>query len=380
MIDPKLARPIILVVIVGMALTAYVLHRRSRVKANEAKAPLSTTEQPGDRDSSGGMGGGDDGRGPGDNQRGPQEGEDYGAEEGPGDPEGRPGTMGPRSEPVCVLHEPSRGSLRFELSGQVGVDGAVRTGQDGITTIVATDTPIEEWAESGNVRVYGVAFTASESFELAFDHTERTVEICAFRTSDYQEFSYAHVGGCLPGGLEVPGEEQKVTRADLSLSMLQLQGAQELIGFNRLVTPELWPGTVERRIRGTVRSSGRVSARYLVSVADFPILENPESERNPSALAVTDGRGGFDLSMLAPEASSLFVCALGLPAPDVNISSLSHLYGMGCTEVSGDGSQPIELVVKGDESVELTTHEKEHFSFLAECLEGGRPEARSDTP
>lgn len=380
--DQKIVRPIILVVIVATALCAYVFYRRGIVNKHEAAAKASSGEQPGDRDMNVGRNrteGGDAPQGV-DDDRGPGEGDnpEYGVEPGVPDPQGQPGTMGPRSKSVCIRKTPtSQTHSRFQVSGTATLNGTVRVGKRGVTTIIATDTPVSKWHEVPRVQVYETLFTKKNEFRLDFRAPTRKVQLCAIRTEDYQEFTYVHVAGCVEAGLAARADGASAVIDNLNIEMIQQQNTLELIGFSVLVPGHAWSGTQQRHVTGKVTVPGKDSGNYLVAVADFPILEQPDAETNPSALYVTAADGTFDIRFLSPPGAALHVCALGLPAAGTDIKKLTHLWGSGCTKVSIPGDAPpaqplelpdIQLQIDGRRQQELTGHEQEHFDFLARCL------------
>lgn len=372
----KALRAIVLIAVVGSALAAYVWVRRSRVKANEAAAPASSGEAPGARDLGSGMGA--DGPGPGpDGEPGPDGADDRGVDPGMPDPEGVPGTMGPRADSVCIRRAPPAEKNRFQLSGKATFAGRVETGREGVTTILATDVPLEQWGSAARVLVYEATFVRGDAFQMDFYSPVRRVHLCAIRTSDYQDFTYAHVGGCLTEPVSARAEGAVEVAADIALPMAQLKTSLEMIGFSGLIPRHVWPGTEERRVSGRILLPGKPAARFLVAVADFPILDNPEAEENPGGLYVTPPGGAFDLRFLSPPDAELHVCAIGFPPLGQPIAEQTHLYGSACTKVAvPGGARPsgrvtiadIRLQLEASQAIELTGHEQEHFEFLSRCL------------
>ncbi len=364
-IDPKLIRPVVLVVVIATALGAYIWHRRAKVRANEAAAP-TVSEQEGDRDAKGGMGPGpEDGRGDeGDGNQGPREGGDHGAEQGSPDPEGQPGTMGPRGESICIRKAApaAADAKRYQTAGKLVVGGTVKTGKTGVTAILAVNAPLEKWPTADKVLVYESIFTLKEAFQLDF-RAAGPVFLCAIRTGDYQEFTTTHLGGCVPAA-----------DGELTITMAQLKTNYELIGLSPQIPQHAWPGTQQRNASGVVTMADKPGARFLIAAADFPILEQPDAEANPSALAITAADGRFDVGFLASAKVPLYICAMGLPPKNESIKTKTHLFGSACTKVQVPsegrvvGVTDVKLALDASKKTELTTHEQEHFDFLSRCL------------
>ncbi|MFT7621772.1 MAG: hypothetical protein ACI9WU_000937 [Myxococcota bacterium] len=373
---------VILVAVVSLA--AYVFWRRARVKAHEAEAPTMELAFEGGRDARGGMGlapdeeAGPDGAPRPEGDRGPSAGPDgqagseqggLGVEEGMPDPEGQPGTMGPRGGSAC-LRSPgsSAGFVDYTASGDLRLVGNVRSGKQGINVVLAVDAPISRWPTADSVTVYGAHFTWGDTWNLTFQAPPASVAriwLCAVRTSSYQEFAGTHVGGCTERILDKP-----------TLELVQLKENIELLGYGKLISGRPWPATQQRRVVGQITLKGKPpGGRYLVAVADYPSLDQPESEQNPGAIAVTAPTGRFDISLLAAPASELYVCALGLPPLGESIRTKKELFGMGCMSVvvpDGAGaafaSPELALTVDPARRVELTAHEQEHYDLLSACL------------
>ncbi len=299
---------------------------------------------------------------------GPKSNPEFGVEPGVPDPDGRPRTMGPRSRSVCVRQAGSAsGSALQRYAGSVQLAPDVRTGKTGVTTVVATDVAVTGWHQASRVQLFESVFTRGATFEVNVRAAPRPLKLCAIRTEDYQGFAYVHAAGCV----ELPA----AGASGLALILSELEQPLELIGFHGLVPAAAWPGSQERRVSGRVTLEGSAGGAFLVALADFPILDNPDAESNPSALAVTAPDGLFDVRFLSRPDAALHVCALGVPAPGVDIRTLAQLRGSACVKVPvpADAGQSarmadVSVALDGKRTLELTHHEQEHFDYLARCL------------
>jgi len=368
-------RPLLLGIVVVSLVSAYIWYRRSA--AQKRKPPqtsqVSAEERhggPDDGNNDGSDRGGKDGSDDGDDRKdGPDL--DRGANPGEHDPEGQPGEHGPRSEPVCIRPAPKSGQQLPDVS----IAGEVTLAKDtvspkgrAVTVLALVNKPVAQWTAGPTVSVYDSAFTDRPEFNIKMSNAPANgAQLCAFQTIDYQEFTYVHAAGCSPSSIK-PGE----TYNNVRIKMNQLESSLELIGFSGFVPVSSWPGSQKRTVSGTVKSPTGLA---LVAVANTPIVDQPDVEANPGALALTDAKGAFRVQFLAKPSDPLYVCALGLPLDTATISKLPSLKGAKCQKVpvtlfgqnAADASN-VSVSLTEERIYKMTDHEREHYSFLAECL------------
>ncbi len=386
----EVLRTTLVIVVLVSGLLGYVLHRRSQLRTSQStvapgEVPGAQSSGPArgglagpGREGDGPEGGGPEGEGPeGEGPEGDGPGPARGVEPGEPDPQGRPGIEGPRSQSACMQPVPGGGPVRFQVSGTATLAASVRTGRGGATVVLATELPLEQWTRTPRVRILAHQSLRDGPFRLDFQTTARAVTLCALRTTEYQEFASTVVAGCATEPVVVSPGTSSATKDGVSISMTQLETAIETIGLARIARAEAWPGTTSRRVTGTVSMEGDPTARFLVVLAKSPVLDQPDSEANPGAIFLTRTDGRFDVSMLAEPADPLFACALWLPTRVDEISKRGSLFRSPCkalTVPSRAASVPTEVAgvrieLTSRSEVKLTEHEREHFTFLARCLE-----------
>ena len=312
MLQNQSLRSILLGTVVVGVLGAYVWHRRSTI---QKRSPQASVAVEGDRDdgpdgngpNGNGPGGpGPDGNGPdgpgpdGNGPGGP--GPDGNGPDGPGpdgngpgsdgnganqgvgvgepDPAGRPGLDGPRSTSTCMVRG-AAGPYRYQVSGSVAIVNAdpniAKLGKKAVTTVVATNVPVEQWDRVPKVLVYESFFLTGDSFRFDFASSEGAVYLCAFQTTDYQEFTYVHTAGCTAQAIASRGPGTRKDADNLRLELKTLENTSELLGFSSFIRPDLWPGTSRRAFTGKVTLPGAsAGTRYLLAFANKPILEAKE--------------------------------------------------------------------------------------------------------
>ena len=132
-------------------------------------------------------------------------------------------------------------------------------------------------------------FLTSEQFRFDFSASDGTIHICAFQTTDYQEFTHVHTAGCAQNVVVSRGPGTVKEANKLKLELKTLENTAELLGFSSFIPPDLWPGTARREFTGKVTLPGAAAGtRYLVAFAKNPILETTADEvGNPSAFCTT---------------------------------------------------------------------------------------------
>ena len=415
-------RPILMFLVVILTVGAYVSYRKA--KQPPSPDPIETGQQnavntqggPGDDQGaeSNGQGSGDDrgpesnGQGSGDDRgaesngqgsgddRGPEsngrrgEGEtgsttggnegrsgqanDQGVEPGEFDPEGLPGEHGPRSQPVCIKPAPAKCQTPAKIGVTVSVSTPPKLTQAkgrSVTLLMLTTEPISDWKKSLAANIHAFHFSEDSTIktEMAVCANQK-LHLCAIRTTDYQEFGYAHVGGCVAG----PSSADQLSKP-LAISMRQLETTFELIGLSALVPQSAWPGTEQRIVNGTIQSTHPNFGGALVAVGTIPLVDQPDAEANPSALAITDTAGRFKVSFLAKPSDPIFVCGLSFPKDFKQLPSMEKLDGAACIELKRPqgASTPVSfkqsnVSLNSAKTYPLTAHEREHYSFLGECL------------
>ncbi|MEC8024744.1 MAG: hypothetical protein VX223_12465 [Myxococcota bacterium] len=412
MLQNQTLRSILLGTMVVGVLGAYVWHRRSTI---QKRSPQASVAVEGDRADGGqqqqGNGPGPDGpRGPDDGRRGPdgqgpdgngpggpddgQRGPDGSGPDGNGgpqqqgvgvgepDPSGRPGLDGPRSTSACMVRG-SSGPHSYQVNGTVTIvnpdPNIQKLGKKAVTTVVATNVPVEQWGSAPKVLVYESFFLKADTFRFDFSASERMVYLCAFQTTDYQEFTYVHTAGCTPQAIVSRGPGTRKEANNIRLELKTLVNTSELLGFSSFIPPDLWPGTTRRAFTGKVTLPGApAGTRYLLAFATKPIMESTEDiEGNPSALVVTQPDGLFGTAFLSPPDAAQFACAVALPPRGTDISQLKNLQAPGCIPItlpaagpSGTRIDNVILTLNPSKSYSMTDHERQHFSFLARCFDG----------
>jgi len=272
------------------------------------------------------------------------------------------------------------GPNRYQVSGTVSVinpdPNIEKLGKKAITTVVATNVPVDQWSAVPKVLVYESFFLTGDQFRFDFTATDQTVHVCAFQTTDYQEFTYVHTAGCAPQVIRSNGPGTVTESNSIQLQLKNLENTAELLGFSSFIPPDLWPGTARREFTGKVTLPGApAGTRYLVAFAKNPILETTEDEvGNPSALFVTRADGLFGTAFLSVPKAPQFACALALPPRGVDISKLEFLRAPGCIPITlpAGGSRVDNLVLTLDpqKQYKMTDHERQHFNFLSRCFGG----------
>jgi hypothetical protein len=271
------------------------------------------------------------------------------------------------------------GTYRFQVSGAVSVvnpdPNIAKLNKKAITTVVATNIPVDRWSTVPKVLVYESFFLTSEQFRFDFSATDATIHICAFQTTDYQEFTYVHSAGCAQNVVVSRGPGTVKEANKLKLELKTLENTAELLGFSSFIPPDLWPGTARREFTGKVTLPGAAAGtRYLVAFAENPILETTADEvGNPSALFVTQPDGLFGTAFLSEPNAPQHACALALPPKGVDISKLEFLRAPGCIPITlpAGGSRVDNLVLTLDpqKQYKMTDHERQHFNFLSRCFD-----------
>ena len=333
---------------------------------------------PDNRNDDGPEGGQGDGPGEGPNNA-PNDGPDQGVGIGVPDPNGRPGLDGPRSTSACMVRG-TPGTYRFQVSGEVKIvnpdPNTTKLNKKAITTVVATNVPVARWSSVPKVLVYESFFLTGDQFRFDFSATETTVHVCAFQTTDYQEFTYVHTAGCAQNVVVSRGPGTIKEANKLKLELKNLENTAELLGFSSFVPPDLWPGTARREFTGKVTLPGAAAGtRYLVAFAKNPILETTADEvGNPSALFVTQPDGLFGTAFLSEPNAPQYACALALPPRGVDISKLEFLRAPGCIPITlpvgGSRVDNLVLTLDPQKQYKMTDHEREHFNFLSRCFDG----------
>jgi hypothetical protein len=296
-------------------------------------------------------------------------------EPGQFDPQGLPGEHGPRSEPVCftVVSDPGAEPKTSVISGKT-ITAKATTEAKGraVTALIFTDRNLVKWGSTFKARVFAQHFFEGDSFKAKWvTRGAKSGFVCAIRSTDFQEFTYVHVGGCLPTA-HMAGKN-----ADgLVIPMAQLETTLELIGFSAVVPQALWPGTEARKLSGQITSTGNDFGGALVAVGAIPLMEETDTEANPGALALTNASGRFEVNFLAQPGDPIFLCGLSLPRNRSTIATAKSLNGVGCKKIerpkgAGDSQvvvNNIALQLDASKAYPMTDHEREHYSFLAECL------------
>tara|TARA_B100000029_G_scaffold102417_1_gene92834 strand:+ start:67 stop:1149 length:1083 start_codon:yes stop_codon:yes gene_type:complete len=283
-----------------------------------------------------------------------------------------PGGTVQNARGVCWLEAPDKAAATYKLKGSIQMDSA------GAKTmaLIAVDRPLSKWKDGSQVQIFDVATTTSASFDVELKADTKGSHVCAIGPADHNQVQHIQVGGCFKKSLK--GKSGAVTtRSDVNIPISPLPQGLLLIGKTANTAPAAQGAQTPRIVQGKVQSPGVENGGFFVMAAPEPILDQEESQGNPSAYSFVDDDGSFQFAYLANPTDPLFLCALGLPMNSED--GIAAIEGQGCTRVqvpSAPGPSGAYEVVGASvtvnpEKMPLAPHEQKYLQLLRRCSPAG---------